>query len=150
LEQQFLYNSQVIIAQKCLVSGTSSSITKKKANLELSPLCRPLPKRRCIRRIVQLDNVYIAHNIITLTVYTIIIFYIQWSSFLSPLDPFMFFFLPAHIIQFQSNLGLENHGFKVELYTDNYYFPSTKGHLYSSLLSLLLPHTIMMMESSKV
>ena len=50
-EQQFLYNAQLIIVQKSLVSGTSSSITKKKHNLELSPLCRPLPKRRCVRRI---------------------------------------------------------------------------------------------------
>jgi len=50
-EQQFLQNAQAIIIQKSLVSGASSSITKKRANLELSPLCRPLPKRRCARRI---------------------------------------------------------------------------------------------------
>ena len=48
--QQFMQNTQSILIQKTLVTGSSSSITKKRANLELSPLCRPLPKRRCIAR----------------------------------------------------------------------------------------------------
>ena len=50
--QQFLYNTQAIIVQKSMVSGSSSSITKKWSNPELSPLCRPLPKRKCVRKIV--------------------------------------------------------------------------------------------------
>ena len=50
--QQFIHNTQALIVQKSLVSGSSSSITKKRCNQELSPLCRPLPKRRCIRKII--------------------------------------------------------------------------------------------------
>ena len=43
----YTMHNQSIIVHKSLVSGTSSSITKKKRNLELSPLS----KRRCVRRI---------------------------------------------------------------------------------------------------
>ena len=37
--QQFIHNTQALIVQKSLVSGSSSSITKKRCNQELSPLC---------------------------------------------------------------------------------------------------------------
>ena len=50
--QQFIHNTQAIIVQKSLVTGSSSSITKKRCNPELTPLCRPLPKRRCIREVI--------------------------------------------------------------------------------------------------
>ena len=48
---QFMENSQALVVQKTLALGGSSSISNKKRNLELSPLCRPLPKRRCNRNI---------------------------------------------------------------------------------------------------
>lgn len=48
---QFMENSQALVVQKSLALGGSSSISKNKRNLELSPLCRPLPKRRCSRNI---------------------------------------------------------------------------------------------------
>lgn len=47
---QFLENSQALIVQKSLALGGSSSISERKRSLDLSPLCRPLPKRRCNRR----------------------------------------------------------------------------------------------------
>ena len=40
--EQFMQYTQAILM---LVTGSSSSITNVRAN---SPLCRPLPKRRCI------------------------------------------------------------------------------------------------------
>lgn len=49
---QCLYNTQALVVQKSLAIGGSSNISKKRDNpLELSPLSRPLPKRRCRRRI---------------------------------------------------------------------------------------------------
>ena len=48
---QFLHNTQAIIIQKSLALGGSSSIRHKRLQPELSPLCRPLPKRRCNREL---------------------------------------------------------------------------------------------------
>lgn len=47
---QFLQNTQALIVQKSLAVGGSSNISKKRNDpLALSPLSRPLPKRRCKR-----------------------------------------------------------------------------------------------------
>ena len=47
---QFLQNTQALIVQKSLALGGSSNISRKRSNpLALSPLSRPLPKRRCKR-----------------------------------------------------------------------------------------------------
>ena len=44
---QFLYNTQALVVQKSLAIGGSSNISRKRDNpLELSPLSRPLPKRK--------------------------------------------------------------------------------------------------------
>ena len=44
---QFLENTQAIVVQKSLAYGGSSNIAKKrKSTVSLSPLSRPLPKRR--------------------------------------------------------------------------------------------------------
>lgn len=48
---QFMENSQALVVQKSLALGGSSSVSTKRRKLELSPLCRPLPKRRCNRNI---------------------------------------------------------------------------------------------------
>ena len=48
---QFMDNTQAIIIQKSLAIGGSSSISHKRSTPDLSPLCRPLPKRRCNREI---------------------------------------------------------------------------------------------------
>ena len=48
---QFMDNTQAIIIQKSLAIGGSKSISQKRSTPDLSPLCRPLPKRRCIREI---------------------------------------------------------------------------------------------------
>ena len=48
---QFLENAQAIVVQKTLVTGGSSCINHKREGLELSPLCQPLPKRKCIRKL---------------------------------------------------------------------------------------------------
>ena len=48
---QFLENSQALVVQESLALGGSSSISDRKRSLDLSPLCRPLPKRRCHRKI---------------------------------------------------------------------------------------------------
>ena len=50
---QFLYNTQALIVQKTLAIGGSSSISRKRDNLELSPLSRPLPKRQCRKLMVE-------------------------------------------------------------------------------------------------
>lgn len=49
---QFMDNTQAIIIQKSLAIGGSSSISHKRSTPDLSPLCRPLPKRRCNREII--------------------------------------------------------------------------------------------------
>jgi len=46
---QYMDNAQALIVQKSMASGGSSSITQKKRNIDLSSVCMPLPKRRCIR-----------------------------------------------------------------------------------------------------
>ena len=47
---QFLQNAQAITVQKSLALGGSSNISKKRKDpLELSSICSPLPKRRCLR-----------------------------------------------------------------------------------------------------
>ena len=48
---QFLHYTQAIIIQKSLALGGSSSISHKISQPELSPLCKPLPKRRCNREL---------------------------------------------------------------------------------------------------
>ena len=48
---QFMQNTQAIIIQKSLALGGSSSISCKRSQPELSPLCKPLPKRRCSREL---------------------------------------------------------------------------------------------------
>ena len=42
---QFLQNTQALMVQKSLAIGGSSNISRKRASPDLSPLCRPLPKR---------------------------------------------------------------------------------------------------------
>lgn len=49
---QYLENAQALIVQKSLTFGGSSSISNKRSNPNLSPLCRPLPKRRCRRNLI--------------------------------------------------------------------------------------------------
>ena len=46
---QFLENAQALMVQKSLAIGGSSSISRKRGTPDLSPLCRPLPKRRRTR-----------------------------------------------------------------------------------------------------
>ena len=48
---QFLQNAQALTVQKSLALGGSSNISSKKREdpLELSSICSPLPKRRCLR-----------------------------------------------------------------------------------------------------
>lgn len=48
--KQCLENAQALVVQKSLACGGSSNITKKRKNMgSLSPLSRPLPKRKCKR-----------------------------------------------------------------------------------------------------
>lgn len=48
--KQCLENSQALVVQKSLAYGGSSNITRKRKSMgSLSPLCRPMPKRKCTR-----------------------------------------------------------------------------------------------------
>ena len=48
--KQCLENSQALVVQKSLACGGSSNITRKRKNMgSLSPLSRPMPKRKCKR-----------------------------------------------------------------------------------------------------
>ena len=46
---QYMDNAQALIVQKSMASGGSSNITKTKRAIELSAVCMPLPKHKCIR-----------------------------------------------------------------------------------------------------
>ena len=54
---QFLYNTQALVVQKSLAIGGSSNISRKRHNpMELSPLSRPLSKRK-FKRLVLAEKI---------------------------------------------------------------------------------------------